>query len=637
MSNLSLGNYQLVEFRIDNGVNSQNIMNLVVSWNLIEDINAGFISGSAKIKDTNNLIQNFPLQGEEKLTIRYVDYFGVELLQEAWLYSLTSDALNFKATDEEQNYTIYFCSIGRILSATQNVMLAFDGPVSEFADSIFKTYFQDLDTISEKKKDIFISETSGDQRLVVPSYDPINTMHFLSRYSYGETNSSTFRFFENRESYYFSPPEDLAAISAAKIKERQIESKMTFTVFAGLDFVENGGPDARMAEILELDLSHRVNTIDDINKGAYNRKVIDIDVTTKALQKTETVFPRDVGQYFPEVKMHTKHSQAFVDSFMRPSYDVFVLADYGLGCMRPNPRQDRRHGSKAMQLIHDKNNEMQLTVYGRNFLMAGDTITLYIPTFISREGQPPEIDRERSGRYIVSSINNQFLGDTYKQTLRVTRTGQPVEQSISKWDPIPNLTPEENIPNSGSNSGGLLPPIAGQSNSVGDTNRGADSLTGDDAPLNRTSIAELEADPTWAAKMVEMESKYPGLSRDDIYRVIQGESNFNPGVVNSIGAAGFFQFTPTAAGELGYTTSQIASMTPAQQLEVYDKYLDRWNYNPANSLGIMQGAPAYANASGSAIVYDVGSAAWRQNPGWRPSDNGPITVASMNAYYNKQG
>ena len=43
-------------------------------------------------------------------------------------------------------------------------------------------------------------------------------------------------------------------------------------------------------------------------------------------------------------------------------------------------------------------------------------------------------------------------------------------------------------------------------------------------------------------------------------------------------------------------------MTPAQQMKVYGEYLDRWDYNPQNELGIMQAAPAYANRSGNAEI-----------------------------------
>ena len=50
----------------------------------------------------------------------------------------------------------------------------------------------------------------------------------------------------------------------------------------------------------------------------------------------------------------------------------------------------------------------------------------------------------------------------------------------------------------------------------------------------------------------------------------------------------------------------------------------------------MQGAPAYANRGLSSVVYKSGSAAWKQNPGWRPTSGGDITVADMNNYYAKQ-
>ena len=48
----------------------------------------------------------------------------------------------------------------------------------------------------------------------------------------------------------------------------------------------------------------------------------------------------------------------------------------------------------------------------------------------------------------------------------------------------------------------------------------------------------------------------------------------------------------------------------------------------------MQGQ-AFANRSLSS-VYKSGSPAWKQNPGWRPTSGGDITVADMNNYYASQ-
>jgi hypothetical protein len=149
---------------------------------------------------------------------------------------------------------------------------------------------------------------------------------------------------------------------------------------------------------------------------------------------------------------------------------------------------------------------------------------------------------------------------------------------------------------------------------------------------NFTPPDELKNDPEFQKKLAEMKAKYPGLTDQQIYNVIGGESGFNFAAVNSqSGATGAFQFTPSTAAGLGYSTAQIQAMTPAQQLGVYDQYLSSNGYK-GGSLGIMQAAPAYAGASGNTIVYQRGSAAWNQNPGWRGSD-GNITVNSINRYY----
>jgi len=150
-----------------------------------------------------------------------------------------------------------------------------------------------------------------------------------------------------------------------------------------------------------------------------------------------------------------------------------------------------------------------------------------------------------------------------------------------------------------------------------------------------TSKEELENDVDFTDKLKEMLDKYPGLTKDELYRVIQGESNFNSNALNSdSGATGLFQFIPGTAEFLGYSTGDIQNMNPAQQLGVYDEYLTKFDYR-GGDLGIMQAAPAYANKPLSYEVYAYGTKAWEQNRGWR-DDEGRITVGSINNYYSQQ-
>jgi len=147
---------------------------------------------------------------------------------------------------------------------------------------------------------------------------------------------------------------------------------------------------------------------------------------------------------------------------------------------------------------------------------------------------------------------------------------------------------------------------------------------------------DLKEDPEFTSAVSELASKY-GINESEVYAVIQGESAFNPQARNPSGATGLFQFMPTTAEELGVSTEDIMSMSPTEQVELYDKYLQRWNYSGGNRLGIMQAAPAFASKAPEEVIYAKGTAAWDQNPGWRELGDGPITVRSINSYYAKRG
>jgi uncharacterized protein (DUF2345 family) len=153
-------------------------------------------------------------------------------------------------------------------------------------------------------------------------------------------------------------------------------------------------------------------------------------------------------------------------------------------------------------------------------------------------------------------------------------------------------------------------------------------------------IDSLDNDQEFQTELRRLQTQY-GVTREQVYGIIAGESSYNPSVINRYGYAGFFQFGQPALNDINrrfgtsYTTSQIARFSPAQQLRVYNQYLSRWGYRNSSGLGIIQAAPAFANRPGNTVVYPVGSSAWAANPGWRGSD-GRITVDSINAYYNRR-
>ena len=155
-------------------------------------------------------------------------------------------------------------------------------------------------------------------------------------------------------------------------------------------------------------------------------------------------------------------------------------------------------------------------------------------------------------------------------------------------------------------------------------------------PSLNAQAAKLFEDKYFKDNFENLLNKYPQVSRYELLRIIDGESNFNPAARNKdTNASGLFQFTPTVAGELGFTPEEIRDMPASSQLSLYEKYLDKWGYDGSYSLGILQAAPSKRNVSPDTIIYKKGSAAWKQNPGWRDKKTGHITKASIDAYYRR--
>lgn len=149
-----------------------------------------------------------------------------------------------------------------------------------------------------------------------------------------------------------------------------------------------------------------------------------------------------------------------------------------------------------------------------------------------------------------------------------------------------------------------------------------------------TGANALLRDDEFMSQLALMQDKYPGLTQQEIFDVIQGESSFRLDVVNSGGYKGLFQIGEKAAKEAGIDYTNLEKMSAADQLRAYDKYLQRWGYDGTYSLGILQAAPSKRNASPETVVYtkkgnpDV----FRLNPKWFDA-NGNATVASINKYY----
>jgi len=152
-------------------------------------------------------------------------------------------------------------------------------------------------------------------------------------------------------------------------------------------------------------------------------------------------------------------------------------------------------------------------------------------------------------------------------------------------------------------------------------------------PLKGLGGGALEGDLEFEDAVAKLQERFPGLKERELYRIIEGESAFDPTVVNEYNMAGLFQISPESAKRLGVTTGQIAAMSPSEQVDLYGDYLDMWDYDKDMSLAVLQAAPAHRSKPDDFVVYKKGTKAWKANAPWRPEGGGDITIGSIKRYY----
>lgn len=428
------GQYNLDSFKISKFGEPSNSIEaklLVHKWELTESMNSGHIYGSATIYDGVGLFYDFAeqgLKGEEEIEIVYRDFYENEMTHKLFLYAISDVQFQNPSNETLITYTIHFVSKDKFLTEQTMVRRGFsDGTVSEYANTIFQEYYA---AENSEVKEIKIESTEGTQTLVVPNYSPEQAMAFLARKAYSaENDSQTFRFFENREKYYFSTHEELVF----DVLDNEEEINLYIKVQQA-----DQSPDGQlilMQNIINIEFPNYVNTIGDMVDGAFYRSVTELDYMNRTALRSQYQYLDDYNKYLGTGDLpgapgptRTVHTKEFIDENAAYLRDVLVIKDYSdagtapAEGRRPHTFYTDIYNKKITNIYHHTSNMVTMRVYGRNEVMAGKFVQIEI---LKSDGNPSarQIDEERSGMYLVESIRNVFYENEYVQVLSMSKSG----------------------------------------------------------------------------------------------------------------------------------------------------------------------------------------------------------------------
>ena len=439
------GHYKILEFTLLNkSLNrEQNMLGLVGNFNITESMNNGAIRGSVTIFESYDILNEFPIRGQEFIRMVYSDFFDVEREEIYFVYSVDNISYGDEINPSFMQYTLHFTSPYKFLSENFRVQRVYKDSiagtqlVSDYAKDAFDEYYQKpVEALFKKKLKYFINEKTTNKRtFVVPKYTPEETMNFFTRNAYSDENplnngmnpSQTFRFFEARDAFFFGTNEFMEYRAQSNsnsggdeiIGRPIIEYKRNYggSVSAESQY-------SAMTEILDINFGTRVNTIDNIVQGAYRKKIYEFNLLTMNVDEKVYDYSEEANH---DPKLNPIHDKLFIRENMSKEKEVHIFRDYsGPGVLGgPEIRGDTHYRELYMnKLSHFYNhnmNTLSVTVYGRNDLFAGSCVNI---TLFKHAYQKTTEEEERlNGRYLVESVNSVFDGTVFKQNLKLTRGG----------------------------------------------------------------------------------------------------------------------------------------------------------------------------------------------------------------------
>ena len=363
------------------------------SFNIYESILSPVIFAELSIADSIGLLQNFPIIGEEYVSIT----FNTPSSKQPAVYTMRVNrvknkkiAINVKMT----TYTIELVSAELFRNSSRLVTKQFEGAVSDSVKDIFEN---ELGT--EKK--ISIEDTRGIDASIVTRMQPLKAIDFFRRRAVSKKyQSSSFVCFENRFGYNFITIENLFETGS----KSGSSSDKVFWFDNSSNKVNSKGVTVR--NIIAYNQVGFVDSVSKIQHGGITNIVNRFDLVTGDFKKITYTNNEAQDKFkFGDEKSTSLNSSTF-DRLHGKVTAKTKLVPYSSDKAESFLPEKLNFLQAFTQKISQ--NLVQIEIYGDTDLTVGDIITCNLPAATGQTG-PTENARLDSGNYLISKLRHMVI------------------------------------------------------------------------------------------------------------------------------------------------------------------------------------------------------------------------------------
>ena len=391
------------------------------SLNVFEDLFSPFLVGELLIRDGMNLIQHFPIIGQEKIQITFFTP-GLGKNKVAFEVSGISERV-YDPTGKQQIYTLYLSSPERMNNMTTRVSKAYEGTISDMVGKIYEEYLLDDDYPVE-----FLAETTlHTHKFVIPNKKPIDAINWLSKRATSEKNpeQANFLFYQTLDGFKFLSPSTL-------MNQREVQEYR----YDPLRSAYNSAGQRDVVRELQNIKSHSIedsnNRVEQMKRGMFASKLITHDLVTQQWNEHKYTYA-DKFDSIPHIEQHPLTSR--MQTTMNTKEDsVFRFYPKHKGSQDEIDNNDRAEEwvLQRKSLIQQLSGmTLSLELPGDSSRRVGDIVGVKLPTPEPKHNEIKWEDQYLSGKYMISAIKHTITKDDY------TMKAELIRDSVSK--PYPDV------------------------------------------------------------------------------------------------------------------------------------------------------------------------------------------------------
>ena len=442
MANLNYaGQYSISELKLMSS--SGNVVDLsltYISLSLFEDIFSASMTGLIVLTDSNNMLMNMPVTGQDYLSLKIetpsLEEHAIDYTETVFSITKIDDKIDAKGAAVVQ---LHFCSPEMLRNQRTRVSRSYTSTVSNIVYDMLNNA-----RYINSNKELFIEPTKNLRKLVIPNSHPFDAIKRLMREAESnEYSSPHYLFYENTLGIHFRSVESLfrqattgfyhaGDIGTIDKKDNVLQEYfrvINYNVSSNNDTLANimGGMLAsKMITHDIVDKSYSVNR-HDYFQDFYKYKRVNFDDSGKDNPIYNEVsldeFGNNLGNFDDSV-LHV-HPTATTNGKDALHYDE-NLKDFSYS---PNTMSKTYLKRKAKVMELNSGTSIVMQVNGNTTIACGDIVEFNMPA-VGTKHTKDESDIYYSGRYLIKTLRHIFDAPNKKHEIAMTLVKDSISEEL---------------------------------------------------------------------------------------------------------------------------------------------------------------------------------------------------------------